>query len=146
VIDVKEFQRALGLKQNLFAERMFALFDKDSDGRISFEEFVRGLSVFCPRGTVKEKIQFSFQIYDSDHDGVITPKELRDVLSASLAEHPQLVLSATQITSLIDATFREADSNADGVISYEEYEQMVLNHPAILEHMTVTVNVGDGPK
>jgi Ca2+-binding EF-hand superfamily protein len=36
---------------------MFSLFDDNKDGNINFEEFVRGLSVFCEKGTIDEKLK-----------------------------------------------------------------------------------------
>lgn len=38
-------------------ERMFKLFDSDGDGMVNFEEFIKGLSVFCPTGTLDEKLE-----------------------------------------------------------------------------------------
>lgn len=57
VIDLAEFQQALGLKNSAFAERLFAVFDKNKDAVINFREFVSGLSVFCAKGTLDEKLQ-----------------------------------------------------------------------------------------
>jgi len=74
VIDKSEFQQALGLKDSLFVDRMFSLFDDNKDGNINFEEFVRGLSVFCEKGTIEEKLKFSFKIYCFDDEDYITKK------------------------------------------------------------------------
>ena len=57
VIDKTEFQQALGLKDSLFVDRMFSLFDADTDGNIDFREFICGLSVFCEKGTIDEKLK-----------------------------------------------------------------------------------------
>merc|ERR1712205_100784 len=52
-IDADEFQLALfgrevngGKTRDLFSERIFACFDSARDGQLTFEEFVKGLSVF----------------------------------------------------------------------------------------------------
>lgn len=36
---------------------MFSLFDEDKDGAIDFREFICGLSVFCEKGTIDEKLK-----------------------------------------------------------------------------------------
>ena len=39
---------AFGLaKSNFFVERMFHIFDRNGDGKITFPEFLEGLSVLC---------------------------------------------------------------------------------------------------
>lgn len=43
-------------KKNLFANRMFDLFDVKCDGVIEFGEFVQSLGVFHPNAPVEEKI------------------------------------------------------------------------------------------
>ena len=53
----REFQRALGLKESLYLDRFFQLFDDNSDGFINFTEFILGLSILSSNGTQDEKIQ-----------------------------------------------------------------------------------------
>lgn len=57
LIDKDEFQAALGLKDRLFVDRIFTLFDENGDAQINFREFLCGLSVFCTRGTFEQKLQ-----------------------------------------------------------------------------------------
>eukprot|EP00761_Pharyngomonas_kirbyi_P011762 gb/GECH01011788.1/.p1 GENE.gb/GECH01011788.1/~~gb/GECH01011788.1/.p1 ORF type:complete len:197 (+),score=63.60 gb/GECH01011788.1/:1-591(+) len=137
VIDKKEFQQALGLQDSLFVDRMFSLFDEDKDSCIEFKEFLTGLSVFCEKGTIDEKLKFSFRIYDFDDDGCITKDELHRLLEASLVEN-SLGLSKEQLQSLVDATFAEADTDGDGRISFEEYRVLVTKHPSMISNMTIS--------
>ncbi|KAI8144702.1 hypothetical protein BJV82DRAFT_605920 [Fennellomyces sp. T-0311] len=65
----------LGLEKNLITERIFAFFDQDRDGVISFSELVGGLSVLC-KGNLDEKIEYAFKGYDLDEDGYISRDEL----------------------------------------------------------------------
>lgn len=57
VIDKKEFQQTLGLKDGLLASRLFSLFDVNNDGSINFHEFVMAFSILSPRATVDEKLK-----------------------------------------------------------------------------------------
>jgi len=45
-------------KQNLFADRVFNLFDVKQDGHIEFDEFVQSLSIFHPKAPEADKITF----------------------------------------------------------------------------------------
>lgn len=143
VIDKKEFMDALGLTKNsLFIDRMFDLFDHDKNGQVDFREFITGLSVLSERGSLDEKLEFSFRIYDMDGDGCITREEIRKLLRASLVD-AALDVSEAQLEQLVEATFREADINRDGKISFDEYRAMVLKHPGMLSNMTInSSNIG----
>ncbi|KAL9642334.1 hypothetical protein ABK040_007332 [Willaertia magna] len=140
VIDKTEFKEALGLKDSLFVDRMFSLFDEDGDGSINFREFICGLSVFCEKGTIDEKLKFSFRIYDFDKDGCISKEELYKLLEASLVEN-SLGIPQEQLTSLVDATFAEADTDGDGKISFEEYRVLVTKHPTMINNMTISTAI-----
>lgn len=51
-------------------------------GCLPFEqEFVMGLSVLA-RGTLHEKLQWAFSLYDINGDGIITKDEMLDIVSA----------------------------------------------------------------
>jgi len=136
VIDRKEFQAALGLSESLFLDRMFQLFDDKNNGKINFTEFLSGLSILCTRGTLEEKIQFSFRIFDFDNDGKISKQELSSMLHTSLKEN-NVNMSTSQIGHVVDSTFLEADSNGDGFIDFDEYKTLVDSHPSILSNMTL---------
>lgn len=46
-----------------------------------FQDFVHGLSVLS-RGSVEEKLQWAFQLYDINGDGFITREEMTDIVTA----------------------------------------------------------------
>lgn len=54
------------------------------------QEFVQGLSVLS-RGSVEEKLQWTFQLYDINGDGYITRDEMTDIVTAIyelMGRHP----------------------------------------------------------
>ncbi|XP_071883316.1 calsenilin isoform X2 [Anas platyrhynchos] len=54
-----------------YAHFLFTAFDADGSGALCFEDFVGGLSVLL-RGTVQEKLNWAFNLYDINKDGFIT--------------------------------------------------------------------------
>lgn len=136
LIDKSEFQRALGLKRNLFVDRMFELFDANGDQSINFAEFVAGLSTFTTRAKPAEKAKFSFKMYDFNGDELIDKQELGRMLQATIDEN-KLNISPAQAQQLIDDTFEEANTATPGYITFEEYSAMVSKKPQLLEFMTI---------
>ncbi len=57
-------------------QRVVDVFDKNKDGKISFTEFVTGLSSLHAEGPLDDKMRFVFNIYDMDNDGFISNGEL----------------------------------------------------------------------
>ncbi|KAI8809532.1 hypothetical protein BJ742DRAFT_676803 [Cladochytrium replicatum] len=80
----------LGLEKNLITERIFAFYDQDGDGIISFEELVCGLSILC-KGSLDERIKYAFKGYDLDGDGYISREELRRMFKAYFRLSMELV-------------------------------------------------------
>ncbi|XP_006654700.2 calcineurin B-like protein 4 isoform X2 [Oryza brachyantha] len=139
LIHKEEFQFALfrnSRKVNLFADRVFDLFDLKRDGVIEFGEFVRSLSVFHPKAPKSEKTAFAFKLYDLRGTGYIEKEELREMVLALLDES-DLRLSESAVEAIVDNTFSQADSNGDGRIDLEEWEEFVKANPASLRNMSL---------
>ena len=124
------------MNNSLFMDRLFHLFDEKNHGVISFTEFIKGLSVLCTRGTLDEKIQFSFRIYDLNQDGKISKDELSSVLEACLKDNA-VNITKEQLGFVVESTFKQVDQNNDGVIDFEEYKRLVSKQPSILDNMTL---------
>ncbi|KAL8192609.1 hypothetical protein R6Q57_027794 [Mikania cordata] len=138
-------------KQNLFADRIFDLFDVNRSGHIDFSEFVRSLSVFHPKAPQADKVLYAFKLYDLRQTGFIereehlntecwkpffNEKQLKEMVLALLNES-DLELPDDMIKSIVDKTFTEADSKGDGRIDQEEWREYVDKNPSLLKNMTL---------
>ncbi|KAF6213006.1 hypothetical protein GE061_010720 [Apolygus lucorum] len=74
--------------EDILMERIFCVFDNSSDGLVKLEEWLQGMSVFL-RGTLEERIVFSFNVYDLNTDGFIVREEIFTLLRNSLVKQPQ---------------------------------------------------------
>ncbi|GAY39312.1 hypothetical protein CUMW_043380 [Citrus unshiu] len=139
LIHKEEFQLALlrnSSKQNLFADRIFDLFDVKRNGVIEFGEFVRSLSIFHPSAPEAEKITFAFRLYDLRGTGYIAREELKEMVVSLLSES-ELTLSNDVVESIVDKTMMEADIKGDGKIDLEEWTEFAGRNPTILKSMTL---------
>ncbi|KAF2308361.1 hypothetical protein GH714_000292 [Hevea brasiliensis] len=158
LINKEEFQLALfknRKKENLFANRIFDLFDVKQRGVIDFGDFVRALNVFHPNAPQEEKIDFSFRLYDLENTGLLSAKRLlvidkamhrasevndrsrvKQMLIALLCES-EMKLADETIEIILDKTFMEADSDNDGKIDRSEWQNFVRKNPSLLKIMTL---------
>ncbi|XP_055709078.1 Kv channel-interacting protein 4 isoform X4 [Phlebotomus papatasi] len=125
-----------------YAHYVFNTLDQDRSGIVSFEEFVQGLSILS-RGSLEEKLRWTFSLYDINGDGFITREEMTDIATAiyDLVGHLPIDPTATseedRIREKVDRIFQKMDVNGDGVVTLEEFLDCCLNDEAISRSMAV---------
>jgi Ca2+-binding protein (EF-Hand superfamily) len=126
----------LGLKDEYFANRLFAIFDQDNSGDIKIEEFLITVEnlVFA---TTEDKLKFAYELHDINGDDGIDKAEIAHLISASLNEN-NLSFKPEQINDLVDILFLEADSDGSGEISFVEFKGLIGKFPDLIAAMTVS--------
>ncbi|XP_025422786.1 Kv channel-interacting protein 4 isoform X2 [Sipha flava] len=121
---------------NLYAHFVFKAFDVKSNGAISFKDMLMTLSTLL-RGSIYEKLRWTFKLYDLNGDGCITRSELGQIVLAIhelMGKRPQgrgTVKSKDQT----DMVFKKLDINQDGVITFEEFIESCLKDEAITKSL-----------
>lgn len=122
------------IADNPLVKRVLSIFDTNGDGRVSFIEFLVGLSKLAAGTDEMQKTKFAFDVYDINKDGHISNGELFAVMKMMVGNN----LNDQQLQQLVDRTIVQADKDGDGMISFEEFREMV-SHIDIADKLRVDV-------
>ncbi|XP_061324461.1 calaxin isoform X2 [Pezoporus flaviventris] len=115
-----------------FMQQVFHTFDRDKNSCISATEWVEGLSVFL-RGTLEEKIEYCFEVYDLNGDGYISREEMFQMLKNCLLKQPSEEDPDEGIKDLVDIAMKKMDYDHDGKLSFKDFEKAVRDENLLLE-------------
>ncbi|XP_053593949.1 Kv channel-interacting protein 2 isoform X3 [Microplitis demolitor] len=122
-----------------YAHYVFNTMKRKHAGKISFEEFLTILSKVS-RGSVEEKLQWVFGLYDLDGDGLISKEEMLDVVG-SIYEmlgrytQPQILEPQVAAKEHVERIFHLMDANKDGVVTIEELVQWCSKDEQLLQSL-----------
>ncbi|XP_076349557.1 calaxin-like isoform X2 [Tachypleus tridentatus] len=120
------------MTDDILMDRIFRTFDADSDGIIDFEEWVTGLSIIL-RGTLDEKTDFCFKVYDLTGDRNITREEMFHLLKNTMVRQLAEEDPDEGIKDLVDLTLKKMDYDHDGRLSANDFRRSVQEEPLLLE-------------
>lgn len=123
-LSAQEFMAVPELEHNPLVKRVVETFDSDGSGEVDFQEFISALSIFATMQNEGKKYKFTFNMYDCDHDGFISNKDLFQVLKAMVGGN----LNDMQLQQLVDRTIIKGDKDRDGKLSYDEFVELVADY------------------
>ncbi|DAZ92669.1 TPA: hypothetical protein N0F65_000439 [Lagenidium giganteum] len=141
LIDSSEFQTALGfpVKESLYVDRIFRLFDTNNDSFISFSEFLQSVVILSSKGKTDDKLRFSFNVLDLDNDSKLSKQELLRMLESCILEN-SINIPHDCLEKIVDKTIEHVDMDRDGFISFEEYKVLADFNPSMLSHLTFNIS------
>ena len=110
VIDYEEFCMAVGLKDGMYAQNLFKLFDTNDDKVINFREFILAFATFLNE-TIDKQIRLSFRLYDPQDKGHVRKETMVALLSDALRSGGLGTLHHLPdelIEEIVEDTFSEA--------------------------------------
>uniref|UniRef100_A0AAG5DXK2 EF-hand domain-containing protein n=1 Tax=Anopheles atroparvus TaxID=41427 RepID=A0AAG5DXK2_ANOAO len=129
----------LGASSGQYAHYVFNSIDLDRNGSLSFEEFVANLSILL-RGTVDEKLQWTFSLYDINGDGCITKEEMKEIVTAIyelMGKVPEGCEEEQAIKEKVERLFEKMDRNCDGMITLDEFIECCTKDESIRRSIAV---------
>uniref|UniRef100_A0A8C4RM08 Potassium voltage-gated channel interacting protein 2 n=1 Tax=Erpetoichthys calabaricus TaxID=27687 RepID=A0A8C4RM08_ERPCA len=106
-----------------YAHFLFEAFDTDKNGSVSFEDFVMGLSIIL-RGTINDRLNWAFNLYDLNKDGCITKEEMMDIMKSiydMMGKYTYPSMQDDAPREHVESFFQKMDRNNDGVVTIEEF-------------------------
>ena len=114
-------------KNEKICEDIFRTFDRDQNNSISFGEFLIGYAL-TTQGSIKEKLEYAFDLYDINQDGFITFSELDDILSL-------MVVFSKQKAGFTSEIFQRMDKSNDKRISKAEFISCLMSDDCLRDIM-----------
>ncbi|XP_038045716.1 Kv channel-interacting protein 4-like isoform X1 [Patiria miniata] len=122
-----------------YAHFVFNSFDTDHNGSITFEEFVMGLSVLS-RGTLNDKLNWAFNLYDINGDGYITREEMLSIIQSiydMMGKYSEPTSEDITPGEHVERVFQKMDLNKDGVVTIDEFLDSCRSDETITKSMHV---------
>uniref|UniRef100_A0A8C4X123 Kv channel interacting protein 2 n=1 Tax=Eptatretus burgeri TaxID=7764 RepID=A0A8C4X123_EPTBU len=127
----------------MYAHFLFNAFDRDHNGSISFEDFVQGLSLLL-RGSINDKLNWAFNLYDINKDGYVTKEEMNDIIKSiydMMGKYTCPALNENCPKEHVDKFFQKMDRNKDGVVTMDEFMWACKNDEEIMRSIADFQNV-----
>lgn len=97
-------------------ERIFISWEKGNESLpLRLESWIIGISVFL-RGTILEKANFCFRVYDLNADGFITKDEMFTLMKNCLIKQPHDEDPEESVKDLMEIVLRKFDIDKDGKV------------------------------
>ncbi|XP_064244344.1 Kv channel-interacting protein 1 isoform X1 [Passer domesticus] len=128
---------------SMYAHYLFNAFDTAQNGSVKFEDFVMALSILL-RGTVHEKLRWTFNLYDINKDGFINKEEMMDIVKAiydMMGKYTYPVLKEDAPRQHVEVFFQKMDKNKDGVVTLDEFIESCQEDDNIMRSLQLFENV-----
>ncbi|XP_060712379.1 calsenilin-like isoform X1 [Hemiscyllium ocellatum] len=127
----------------MYAHFLFNAFDSDRHGAIRFEDFVVGLSVLL-RGSIHEKLNWAFNLYDINKDGYITKEDMLAIVRSiydMMGRYTYPILHQDVPMEHVERFFQKMDENQDGIVTIDEFLRNCMKDENIMHSMQLFENV-----
>ena len=103
--------------------------DQDQNNNIEYEEFLRNM-VDMKILLTKQNLQIAFNMFDTDKDGVLSLKEIKDALGV-ISDSKDFSFNnkkkKNQQNNILNKILCSMDSDGNGTISFDEFYDIMMN-------------------
>ncbi|KAK9808631.1 hypothetical protein WJX72_000879 [[Myrmecia] bisecta] len=138
-IQLQSFKNVVQVGGDAFAERLFAVMEGDKNGYVTADTLVTKL-LTLQRGTVRDRINFVFDILDTKRTGLLTADQVATMLKISCKES-NIRADDAMISDLTNDFFRKAGKRRDETISRAEFAGLLISHEELLKSIKLIIKV-----
>ncbi|XP_068246003.1 A-type potassium channel modulatory protein KCNIP2-like isoform X2 [Palaemon carinicauda] len=123
----------------MYAHYVFGTLDQDGSGSITFGDFIMGLSVLL-KGTLQERVNWIFNLYDINNDGYITKEELIDIVTSIydlMGDEANPGIDDNTAVHHVDKIFQKLDLNNDGVVTMDEFMEYCSKNENVIHSLNL---------
>ncbi|XP_071542241.1 uncharacterized protein [Panulirus ornatus] len=128
-----------GRNSAMYAHYVFGTMDQDGSGTITFGDFIMGLSVLL-KGTLQERVNWIFNLYDINNDGYITKEELIDIVTSIydlMGDQTSPGIDDGTAIDHVDKVFEKLDLNKDGVVTMDEFMEYCSKNENVIQSLNI---------
>uniref|UniRef100_A0A3Q3W6U7 EF-hand domain-containing protein n=1 Tax=Mola mola TaxID=94237 RepID=A0A3Q3W6U7_MOLML len=99
---------------------------------------------FVSLGSITDKLNWAFNLYDLNKDGCITKEEMTDIIRSiydMMGKHTYPNIKDSAPREHVDSFFQKMDKNHDGVVTIEEFLETCQKDENIMQSMHMFDNV-----
>ncbi|KAI4355779.1 hypothetical protein L6164_004519 [Bauhinia variegata] len=111
-ISADEFLSVPEFAMNPLSQRLLRMVDG-----LNFKDFVAFLSAFSAKASAQQKIEFIFRVYDSDHNGKVSFKDMLEVLKDLSGPF----MSEEQREQVLSQVLEEAGYRKDSYLTLDDF-------------------------
>ncbi|XP_065829583.1 neuronal calcium sensor 1-like isoform X2 [Oscarella lobularis] len=122
-----------------FADLVFSGYDGNKDGSIEFAEYIKAVSAMS-RGSLEEKLEWAFNLHDTDKDGSITRGELLNIAEAiyKMVDDKANFMDDDQTPQArVNRIIELMDTDGDDRLSFEEFQEGAKQDPVIVQALSL---------
>ncbi|XP_076465634.1 dual oxidase 2-like isoform X2 [Babylonia areolata] len=141
-----EFAEAMGMEpSSLFVRNMFLLVDRQKNGFVSFDEFMR-MFITMARGSAEDKAKMLFDMYDTKNRGVLSRNDFAKMIRAMLDLADTELDSDDRVDQLIHNMFQQAGLTDKSSMTFQDFCKIFASeeHGQILKDATIGLGGGGG--
>ncbi|XP_072321247.1 guanylyl cyclase-activating protein 2-like [Eucyclogobius newberryi] len=144
-LHLHEFKRIFGFNRNsteeesAYMDNVFRTFDTNGDGHIDFLEYVAAVHLIF-RGNLKDKLVWSFKVFDRDGNGCLDREEVRLIVKIiGNIKQPHEAKTSGNVNEMVDRIFALVDKNKDSQISLEEFIEGAEKDPWLMDQLKLDI-------
>ncbi len=122
--------KAFGMADDTLTQRIFTALDQITTA-VLLRKWIFAISLFL-RGSLEQKIKYCFNVYDITGKNELRRDQIVQLIKSFVYKHHEEDVEEA-VKDFADIIIKKIDLDRDGIISFDDYRNSVLQEPMLLE-------------